>query len=272
MPSPHGTRSRYTHGCRCDDCREAQRLYYHEYKWRKAREKWGVDKPSLVDAEPSRQHVQFLMAHGMGQRRIAELSGLGVTVIQRLMGWCKARPAHRVYRDTEAKLLAVQPTLDNLADGALVSAGPTARRVQALVAMGYPMRQLAKRLGITQQNFHLHTYDDSHTVYAATARKVADLYDELSMLVPAPGQPTTRARNYAARHGWPPPLAWDDIDAGELATDDDGGCATCDDVEHLRFMGDTDTAVLAGRLGLSVDGLQKHLARHQRLDLLGATA
>ena len=277
MPSPHGTRSRYTQGCRCDDCRESKRLYYHEYKWRKARERWGVEEPSLVDAEPSRQHVQYLMAHGMGQRRIAELSGLGITVIQRLMGWCKSRPAHRVYRDTEAKLLAVQPNIDTLAGRARVPAGPTARRVQALVAIGWPMRQLASRLGITQQNFHLHKLDDSHTVYAATARNVAALYEELSMTVPPAGQPATRAKNHAQRKGWPPPLAWDDIDTGELADGwddfrrdwrvDAGECATCADIEHLRFMGDTDNAVIAGRLGISTDSLHKHLTRHGRIEM-----
>lgn len=26
-PGPHGTRGKYTYGCRCDDCREANRAY-----------------------------------------------------------------------------------------------------------------------------------------------------------------------------------------------------------------------------------------------------
>jgi hypothetical protein len=35
--TPHGTRARYTHGCRCPACREANRLYYHECQ-RRAKE------------------------------------------------------------------------------------------------------------------------------------------------------------------------------------------------------------------------------------------
>ena len=33
-PSPHGTRNRYTTGCRCDECVEARRAWVREYRQR----------------------------------------------------------------------------------------------------------------------------------------------------------------------------------------------------------------------------------------------
>jgi hypothetical protein len=35
MPSKHGTRQRYSAGCRCDDCKDSQRLYQQRYRERK---------------------------------------------------------------------------------------------------------------------------------------------------------------------------------------------------------------------------------------------
>lgn len=269
MPSPHGTRSRYTYGCRCDDCREAQRLFHHDYKRRKLHEKWGMAEPDLVDSTAVRQHIEALRVYGIGWKRVAHLAGVAETVVARLAGYDTSKPAHRVRRGTQRRILAVQPIPANLAPGVRIPAGPSARRVQALIAIGYTVTDLAERAGVLPSNFRVHKYDDSHLIFAGTAARIAAMYDELCMAVPADVTSAKRARLYAQRRGWPPPLAWDDIDAGELAADDDGGCATCEDVEHLRFMGDTDQSVLAARLGLSVDGLQKHLARHRRLDLLG---
>jgi hypothetical protein len=36
MAARHGTRRRYTEGCRCDECRGAQRLYQQRYRERRA--------------------------------------------------------------------------------------------------------------------------------------------------------------------------------------------------------------------------------------------
>jgi hypothetical protein len=36
MAATHGTRSRYLAGCRCDDCKDAQRRYQQRYRERKA--------------------------------------------------------------------------------------------------------------------------------------------------------------------------------------------------------------------------------------------
>ena len=84
----------------------------------------------------------------------------------------------------------------------------TARRLQALVAIGYTQTYLWDRLtgDGKRQNCHNLLTQDRPTVNAETARKVAELYDELSM---TPG-PSDRSRRKARYYGWAPPLAWDE--------------------------------------------------------------
>ena len=89
-----------------------------------------------------------------------------------------------------------------------VNSTGTARRLQALVALGYPQTYLWDRLtgDAKRQNCHHLLVQARPTVNAETARKVAELYDELSM---TPG-PSVRSRRKATYHGWAPPLAWDE--------------------------------------------------------------
>jgi hypothetical protein len=49
MAAKHGTRSRYLTGCRCDECKYAQRLYQRRYRERKANGLTG--SPAVVVAE-----------------------------------------------------------------------------------------------------------------------------------------------------------------------------------------------------------------------------
>lgn len=92
----------------------------------------------------------------------------------------------------------------------------TQRRLQALVAMGYTWRAIDRHLG--HQNL-AEKWGNGRLryVFPATATKVAKVYEKLSMTLP-PNQTSrekaavTKARNIARRNGWPPPLAWDNID------------------------------------------------------------
>lgn len=213
MSGRHGTHVAYVQDrCRCDACRQANRDYERARTRRRAEEAWGVRPPAMVDSGPARDHIAALHAAGMGTRTIAAASGVGCTVIARLSGWDQSRPAARVRRETEARILAVQPTLDLLAGGARVDAGPWRRRIQALVAIGHTQTWIAGQCGVALANLgkQLH-YGD--TITAGTARTWRDLYQQWHM---TPG-PSARARQIAARYGWAPPLAWDDIDAGILA-------------------------------------------------------
>lgn len=86
----------------------------------------------------------------------------------------------------------------------LVDATGTRRRVQALSALGWSQSYLGERFGVGVSAVQQWTV--SSLVQAKTATSVRRLYDELSM---TPG-PSARARGWAAKRGWPPPLAWDD--------------------------------------------------------------
>ena len=180
-----------------------------------------------VNAQPAREHVQRLLAANMGPKRISEVSGVAHGTISKLLYGDYGRgmaPSKRIRRETEARLLAVEATIDTLADAALMPALGTRRRIQALHALGWPLSHLAQRLGIHRSN--LCKVLRVEQVQAGTARRVRALYDALCM---APG-PSQRARRAAAEKGWRPPLWWDDIDTDftddkRRRRDDEGGAA-----------------------------------------------
>lgn len=107
----------------------------------------------------------------------------------------KRRYVHRLHRNGGQPLL--QP------------AHGTIRRLQALCALGWTHRQIGARLGVTPSRVSHIIRLTQDAVLIDTARRVADLYDQISMVVPA-GRDASYARREAARKGWAPPLSWDD--------------------------------------------------------------
>lgn len=93
----------------------------------------------------------------------------------------------------------------------IVSTLGTRRRIQALNALGWSNHEIAKRLGNDRSNLTRLIYGDTMTI--ALAAKVAAVYEELSMRLPTGNtQAIANVRNRAAKRGFAPPLAWDDID------------------------------------------------------------
>jgi hypothetical protein len=205
---PHGRARYYAEACRCDTCKQANRDYERARTRRRAMERWGAVQPALVDSQPARDHLRTLAAHGIGYKRAAELAGISVTVAARLTSTENSRPARRVRPTTLAKLLAVQPHPRNARPCAHVPIGGTARKLRALVAIGWTQTYLAGRIGWTVTNLGrlLHTPGDR--VAAGTWLAVDQVWHELQN---TPG-PSQRARTIAAAHRWAPPAAWDDID------------------------------------------------------------
>lgn len=162
-----------------------------------------------VDATRAREHVQNLLAANMGPVQIAKVSGVPHGAISKLLYGDYARgmaPSKRIRRETEAKLLAVEATVDTLADAALMPSLGTVRRIQALHALGWPLSEVARRIGVHRAS--LDRTLKAAQVQAGTARRVRGVYEELCM---TPG-PSLRARKSAAEKRWKPPLWWDDID------------------------------------------------------------
>jgi hypothetical protein len=89
----------------------------------------------------------------------------------------------------------------------LVPAIGTRRRIQALMAIGWPAAEIARRLGWSHNKTLFETLG-KEKVRRTTQSAVAALFDELSM-TPGPSA-ITKGRARAAGHL--PPLAWDDID------------------------------------------------------------
>ncbi len=89
----------------------------------------------------------------------------------------------------------------------------TRRRLQALVAIGWPGPAIAERIGFDQAMV-MRLYHASR-VNVATATAVRELYRQLS---DTPG-PSWRSPHRAAANGWVPPIAWDDdtIDDPEVS-------------------------------------------------------
>lgn len=97
----------------------------------------------------------------------------------------------------------------------------TRRRLQALFALGYGWNAIAKRLGTNRDNVHelssrmkgsnvIVTVRKSNWVMPETVEKVKALYDELSMIPPERNRSVAVVLTRAKRHGYIPPLCWDD--------------------------------------------------------------
>lgn len=89
----------------------------------------------------------------------------------------------------------------------------TRRRMRALAALGWSCTALAREMACSPSMISQIQNGPADVVRRGTARAVADLYERLSMR--CPDREDVRTRTSAARNGWAPPLAWDDIDHDE---------------------------------------------------------
>ena len=92
-----------------------------------------------------------------------------------------------------------------------IPATGTARRIQALVAIGYTYVDLAEEFGWSHDMPMRLATRKSH-VLRSTAERVAEVYDRFHMTPQTGTRRANYARSVARKHGWSPPLAWDDID------------------------------------------------------------
>ena len=177
---------------------------------------YGRWESGHVDAQPVREHVSQLLAAGLGARRIAELAGVNRKAVQHLMNGRSDRgtgPSKMLMRPTAEKLLAVPvPAVpwQTAAPKTLVDGTGARRRLQALIADGHTVTEMAAAIGWTVTNLSAMLNRDGD-VTAATARLIADMFTHLQM---TPGS-NERARRRGARLGWPLPMEW-----GEDTIDD----------------------------------------------------
>ena len=192
----HGTLTAYTHGgCRCDRCKTYHSRYLKKYQVDRA-----AGKVFKVDAAPVHEHVGRLRAAGMSDWAITLAAGW-----KSRNSLANVLEQDKVLVRTAQRLMAVRPTGDPR-DTQYVDATGTVRRLRALSAVGWPYREIARRLGCDPGGINKVREGSRVMVRLATAKKVAALYDELW---DQPG-PSLRSVLAARRNGWVPPMAWDD--------------------------------------------------------------
>lgn len=168
--------------------------------------RWNPDRVSTVLV---RAHILALRNAGVSLRRIPGMAGVHRSTIGNILyGRPGREPAKYVSRATADAILAVPLPTDPLtvaADNDRVPALGAQRRLRALVAAGWPMVDLAGRLGMNRENFGQLIHHRTH-IAARRHRDVVALFDELQ-LVPGPSE---RSREYALRKKWALPLQWDE--------------------------------------------------------------
>lgn len=217
----HGTNAAYIlDRCRCLPCAAA---HSKQEIWRERQKAYGRYN-RYVPALPVREHVQSLLDAGMGLKRIVKVSGVSSGALWKLMYGKRLpdgtqKPSNRVLRETAEKLYVIDPAWTgqvDLAPGAKDPDGtPAARqKLQALVAIGWSMSALGRRLGITWERNAITVIRGDRTMQHATVDKANALFEQLCMTPPPETNQreriaASRSRKYAAEHGWPPPLALD---------------------------------------------------------------
>lgn len=99
-----------------------------------------------------------------------------------------------------------------------VPSDPSRRKVQALARLGWSLTSIADLMGVSRQALRQALQRDM--ILQSTERSIAEAYRTLEMKVPAETSSTCQTKKWAERNGWPPPLAWEDIETGELAPTD----------------------------------------------------
>lgn len=134
----HGSRARYSSGCRCLICRAANSRYESE---RAAKRKSGQGN-GLVGSERARAHILRLAKQGVGAKTVADAARTASSTIWKILAGLKTR----IRAETERKILSV--TRDAAGDGTLVDAAPTWRRIRELQEDGgFSKAEIARRLG-----------------------------------------------------------------------------------------------------------------------------
>lgn len=162
------------------------------------------------------------------------------------------RIANRIYQRRQRKIRAMYGSL-------LVDATGSRRRVQALMRLGWSAVAISARLEMDPSNLLNAISRPTDQIQGKTAKRIAAVYDEMSMSLP----PTTtanerisvsRTQRLAERRGWPPPLAWDDIDRDEHAV----AHAISDDLDPVVV-----ERILAGDMTLA-----RHATKPERTEVV----
>ncbi|MBF6333517.1 helix-turn-helix domain-containing protein [Nocardia transvalensis] len=173
---------------------------YKTSKIRICRAAHGI--PARVPEAEVRAHIQTLRSWGFTDTAIAAAAGVSQKTV-----WLIRHGTYPTSQiDRAARLMTVTHIPVPAQAGLMVPNIGTSRRLHALMAIGWPQRRLAARLGVSQAAVHQYTIH--RWVRYETWRAICDLYEELSG---TPGPSPSLAKQSRDR-GFAPPLLWDGLD------------------------------------------------------------
>lgn len=259
------SRSCYQRGCRTVACATENYRYMSRLRLEHSR-----GQRRRTDATQTRHHIERLIAHGWTQAQIARTAGLVHHLIS------DVRYGKETISTKTAYAVLSVPLGPPPADTRDVDATGTIRRLRALVAIGWPIDQLAPQVGIFPTALGNIARGELAHVRATTADTVALHYQHL---VRRPG-PSNRSRILARKKGWHGPAAWDDIDNPDEQPDLDPPADELDlkrndlaahrraEIEHLDSFG-LPVLDIAARLDIAestVNGVLREIRAGQRRD------
>ncbi|MCX5137629.1 hypothetical protein OOK06_36790 [Streptomyces sp. NBC_00340] len=234
------SRGCYQRGCKSPACAQANyrytsRLRLDHHRGQKRRR----------SAAQSRTHIERLITAGWTQAQIARAAGLAHHVI----GDVRRGQAY-VANATALAILSVHIGPPP-ADVRNVDATGTTRRLRALVAIGWPIGQLAPVFGMYATALGNIARGELQQVRTTTADLVALHYQHLTR---APG-PSNRTRILARKKGWHGPAAWEDIDDPNCEPEETGAFTSVgkfrrdndrnNEIEHLYLLNESVPSIAA---------------------------
>lgn len=241
----------------------------HRAARRRAAMKAGTWESPMTTPDRARAHIARLQEFGLSEVAIARLAGEpDVGSLSDLTRPGSRRYVTRITKAREARILAARFDLDAIDNpDRKVHVAGTRRRIEGLRWMGWTNEHIAARVGVTSSA--VSEWTKHPVVKVRTARRVRDVYDELSMTRGPSKITATRARTA----GFAPPLAWDDDTIDDpAATPDRGAFAEGigrDDIVWLVSFGDVRTwDHLVERTGSKKSSLRVALRRAGREDLI----
>lgn len=271
----HGTVTGYKYrGCKCLACCDAYAAYQRSRYRKRA---YGTWQP-LVDATPARKHLETLHARGMSWEQMARVSGVLVEELRRIRMPLGSKPRTERIRPERAELLlSIRFDPSPGTPKGLVPSVGTARRLQGLRTIGWPLAVLAERCGVARHTLAM--VPRQQAVQDSTRAAVAELYDDLHDQDPrrydVPAESVRRAMEWAVRQGWAAPNCWLSSDIDDPAAKPglpegrrysapsvgDRRQAIVDDTAELARQGCT-RQVIATRLGVTWDAVHRAHVRN----------
>ncbi|MGY1439481.1 hypothetical protein [Streptomyces reniochalinae] len=174
---PHGTLSRHKHyGCDCEPCHSNYRDYERtRYRLRG----YGTWQP-LTNIQAAREHVSNLVAAGYTITSIAAAANTDTATLQRIL----YGPSKTLRTDTAHRVLDTKASDMRPSEHRTIDATGTRRRLQALVAIGWPFGHMARHAGIRQRP--VAELARAKHVTRRTAQRVETTYRQLCRLDPPP--------------------------------------------------------------------------------------